>query len=250
MEFADVTKIKGTAYIIKKHRGVYDKKPYKWELIFKNSIYIIRDMLCYKDVVCYALRYSQNRRSSGGILSRRTISMKLSLVRIENDTYTEVTILRRKDRELTDINEITQILDTCKTACISMVDNGVPYVVPMSYGYELVDNQLILYFHCAKEGRKIDVLHSNDLVCFTIFNEGEPIYAEIPCNSGYYFSSIIGNGNAFFIEDADEKKKALSRMFLQQSGKKIDFTDEQAETVCVFKIVSDDFTGKKKPKKS
>ena len=51
-----------------------------------------------------------------------------------------------------------------------------------------------------------------------------------------------------FIEEPDEKKYALKRMFAHQAKRDIDFTDEQAATVSVFKIVSKDYTGKRKPK--
>lgn len=156
--------------------------------------------------------------------------------------------MRRKDREVTDIEAIKRILDRCKTAAVAMVEDGEPYVIPLSYGYELEDNQLTLYFHSAKEGRKIDVLQKNSDVSFTIFSEGEPIHSDIPCNSGYYFASVVGNGKVDFIEDLDEKKKALHKMFAQQAGKEVTFTDEQAACVCVFKIVSRDFTGKQKAK--
>ncbi|MDE6699351.1 MAG: pyridoxamine 5'-phosphate oxidase family protein, partial [Lachnospiraceae bacterium] len=70
--------------------------------------------------------------------------------------------MRRKDREINDIKTITSILDMCKTASIAMIDSDAPYVVPLSYGYEMKENILILYFHCAKEGRKIDILKCND----------------------------------------------------------------------------------------
>ena len=154
--------------------------------------------------------------------------------------------MRRKDREVTDCNEIKNILNQCKTAHVAMIDKGMPYVVPLSYGYELENEQLTLYFHSAKEGRKIDILKENNQVCFDISCEGEPLFAETPCNSGYYFSSIIGNGQVEFIENVEEKCKALRVMFYQQSGQEVLFTEEQAGTVCVFKIVSKDFTGKQK----
>lgn len=158
--------------------------------------------------------------------------------------------MRRKDREVHDINEIRNILDMCKTAHVAMVDNGMPYVVPLSYGYELENGRITLYFHCAKEGRKIDIMKANNRVCFEISCEGEPLHAaETPCNSGYYYSSIIGNGRAEFIDDVEEKCKGLSIMFRRQTGKEVAFTAKQAESVCVFKIVSDDFSGKQKPKK-
>lgn len=158
-------------------------------------------------------------------------------------------MMRRKDREVKEIEEIAQILDKCKTICIAMIDHNMPYVVPMSYGYELIDNQLVLYLHCAKQGRKVEILNCNPTVCFTIFSEGEPLISDTPCHSGYYYSSIIGNGQVEFIEEVEEKRKALNKMFAHQSGKNIDFTDKQAETVCLFKIISEDFIGKRKPMK-
>lgn len=156
--------------------------------------------------------------------------------------------MRRKDREVTDIEGIKSILDSCKTCHIAMIDNDIPYIVPLSYGYELEAGTLTLYFHCAKEGRKLDILRQNNRVCYEMCCEGEPIHADIPCNSGYYYSSIIGNGKVIFVEDASEKCKALAKMFLQQTGQNIPFTKQQASSVCVFKIVSADFSGKKKPK--
>ena len=156
--------------------------------------------------------------------------------------------MRRTDREVNDIGGIEEILRLCKACHVAMVDNGTPYVVPLSYGYRiLADNVLELYFHSALEGRKLDILKNNNNVCFEMAHEGEPAQYETPCSSGYYYSSIIGFGQAEFIEDADEKCKALSIMFSHQTGREVTFTAEQAQSVCVFKIVSNDFTGKKKP---
>lgn len=154
--------------------------------------------------------------------------------------------MRRKDREVTDVNEIKNILNMCKTASVAMIDGNIPYVLPLSYGYDVNDDSLVLYFHCAREGRKLDILRANNKVCFTIFNEGEALHAEIPCNSGYYYSSIIGNGSVEFVENSSEKSYALSKMFEHQTGKNVEFTKEQADTVCIFKIVSKDYTGKQK----
>lgn len=156
--------------------------------------------------------------------------------------------MRRKDREVAGTAEIRKILDGCRTACVSMIDGDRPYVVPLSYGYDLDGGRLVLYFHCAKQGRKVDVLKKNPKVCFTVFSEGEPVHADTPCNSGYYFSSVIGNGTAEFIEDTEEQRYALGAMFAHQTGDAAVFTEKQAGTVAVFKIVSDDFTGKRKPK--
>ena len=155
--------------------------------------------------------------------------------------------MRRKDREVTDTNQIKKILDDCKTCHLAMVDKGYPYVVPLSYAYLIDDRKLTLYFHSAKEGRKIRILQENNVVCFEICNEGEPLFAEkMPCNSGYFFSCVHGFGHAQFIEDMDEKCFALTLLMKHQANLEIDFTPDRTAGVCVFKVSSTDFTGKLK----
>ena len=155
--------------------------------------------------------------------------------------------MRRKDREVTELADIREIIELCRTCHVAMVDRDMPYVLPLSFGYELTDNALTLYFHSAKEGRKLDILRKNNRVCFEMCDEGEPIFAaQTPCNSGYYFSSVHGFGEAGFIEQPQEKCRALSLIMERQVGLKIDFTAQKASTVCVYKIVSRDFTAKRK----
>jgi uncharacterized protein len=157
--------------------------------------------------------------------------------------------MRRKEREVTEINNIEKILIQCKTCHVAMVDDGLPYVVPLSYGYKILEGNILeLYFHSALEGRKLDVLKRNNKVCFEMAYEGEPVHSENPCNSGYYFASVIGFGEVVFIERTDEKSEALSVMFKHQAGRDVTFTADQIKSVCVFKIVSTEFTGKKKPR--
>ena len=155
--------------------------------------------------------------------------------------------MRRKDREVTDITGIEEILLECKTCHIAMFDDDFPYIVPMSYGYKIIDgNTLELYFHSALEGKKLDLMKQNNKVCFSVTHEGDPIHSENLCSSGLYFASVIGFGDAVFVEDPSEKCEALSEVFRRQTGREVAFTIEQAASVCVFKIVSKDFRGKKK----
>lgn len=153
----------------------------------------------------------------------------------------------RKDREVTQIDEIENIIRKCKTCHLAMMDDGQPYLVPLSFGYEIIGTNLTLYFHSAKKGKKLDILHKNSRVCFEMACEGTPVHAEIPCNSGYYFSSIIGYGNVEFIEDVNQKCRALSLLMKQQADRDVIFNEAQANTVCVYKISTSEFTGKKKP---
>ena len=120
------------------------------------------------------------------------------------------------------------IIGQGKTCHVAMSDDGFPYIVPLSYGYSFTsDNTLELYFHSALEGRKIDALKNNNKACFEIESEEEKF--------------VIGSGEVVFLE-SDEKLKALTAMFKQQSGKDIVISDAMAKGVCVYKIVSTDFS--------
>lgn len=72
--------------------------------------------------------------------------------------------MRRKDREITDIHTILELVSECKVCRLAMTDGGVPYIVPLNYGYEYADGALTFYFHSAKEGRKLEILKKNPTV--------------------------------------------------------------------------------------
>jgi len=160
--------------------------------------------------------------------------------------------MRRKDREVTDIREIEKIFAMCEICHIAMLDDdSSPYIVPMSYGYKIFeDGALELYFHSAREGKKIDLLKKNPRVCFEISREGNVVCPDDYCQAGIdFYESVIGKGEAIFLE-GDEKRTALAVMFAHQTGKDVLYgdrlPDEEVAKVCVFKIVSGEFTGKRK----
>lgn len=157
--------------------------------------------------------------------------------------------MRKKDRELINQEDYVQVLDTCKVCRIAMVDNGKPYVVPMNFGYELKEDELTLYLHCASEGRKINVLTANNEVCFEMDCMHELIEGKTACAYSYSYASIIGDGKVEFIEDLQEKEKALEAIMKHQTGKNsFLFEEAMIKRVTVFKIVATSFTGKS-PKK-
>ena len=59
--------------------------------------------------------------------------------------------MRRKDREITDIEEIRDIIEKCKVCRLAMQDEEGLYLVPLNFGYEFEEESLALYFHSAKE---------------------------------------------------------------------------------------------------
>jgi nitroimidazol reductase NimA-like FMN-containing flavoprotein (pyridoxamine 5'-phosphate oxidase superfamily) len=155
--------------------------------------------------------------------------------------------MRRKDREVTGIQELIGIIDQCKICRIAMVDGAGPYIVPMNFGYAYDGNQLVLYFHCAKEGRKIDAMKQNPMVCFEMDCEHRLIEGDNACSFAYSFKSVIGSGRAELVDDSEEKKTALSLLMKHQTGREFSFDDKMAASVTVFKIIAQEFAGKYHP---
>ncbi|MBB2183276.1 pyridoxamine 5'-phosphate oxidase family protein [Lachnospiraceae bacterium MD1] len=110
--------------------------------------------------------------------------------------------MRRKDREITDMIEIINILKNCNTLRIAMNGENYPYMVPVSFGLEVINDTLTLYFHCAKEGTKLDHIHGNANVCFEsdIFLGYEKTARGITTR----YRSVIGFGRCILVEDSNE----------------------------------------------
>ncbi|HAH61874.1 MAG TPA: hypothetical protein DCL73_07230 [Treponema sp.] len=156
--------------------------------------------------------------------------------------------MRRTDREITDGATIRAILDSCKVFRLAMSAENVPYVVPLNYGYVFENGKYTVYFHCAQEGKKLDILRANNTVCFEMDTDHELTTAESACGYGYNYSSIIGNGIVKILDDAEDKKNGLKILMKHQTGKDFDFTDEQVAHVAVCRIDAAELTGKQRAK--
>jgi len=156
--------------------------------------------------------------------------------------------MRRKDKEIVSVAEKLEIMDKCKVCRLGMVQDGNPYIVPMNYGYSYEDERLVLYFHGANEGRKLDVLRANNRVCFEMDCEHGLVEGPGSCNHSYTFASIIGFGAAEFLERPEEKTAALNCLMKHQTGKDAvyEFGDNHLRAVTVFKVSVTSFTGKRK----
>ena len=155
--------------------------------------------------------------------------------------------ITRREREVTDINEIIGILDRAKIVHVGMVDEGKPYIVPMNYGYTMIDGKLTLYLHGATTGRKLDILRVNPFVFVEIYTDIVPFEGESACQHGICYSSVMGEGKAKIIEDVEGKIDGLKKLMRTQTGKDFEFTDKMVSGVTVIRIDVVEFTAKKRP---
>jgi len=156
--------------------------------------------------------------------------------------------MRRKDREITDINQKINIIKKCKVCRIALSENNMPYIVPLNYGYNFENDRLTLFFHSALEGKKIDIIKNNSNACFEIDCDAKLIEGEKACDYGYSFKSIIGFGEIIILENPEEKIDGLNQIMKHQTEKETvyDFSNDEIKNVCVFKMLVKEFTGKQK----
>ena len=149
--------------------------------------------------------------------------------------------MRRADKEITDRKQIDAIMKKASCCRIALVDGIYPYIVPVNFA---VSNNH-LYFHSAKKGKKIDILRNNNSVCFEMDNEGEIVKGEKACSWGMKYESVIGFGQAFFIEDNAGKKKALDIIMEKYAGKSgFSYADDELDKIIIINIRIDTISGK------
>ena len=155
--------------------------------------------------------------------------------------------MTKRERQVTDENQIRSILDTAKVLHLGLAVDDEPYVVPMNYGYTMEDGKLVLYLHSALRGKKLDMIRRNPKVFFEMDCDLDPFEGEKPCQYGLAYSSVMGRGIAMIVEDVEEKKKAMSVLMKTQTGKDFSFEDRLVSIVSVIRIDVLEYTAKKRP---
>jgi nitroimidazol reductase NimA-like FMN-containing flavoprotein (pyridoxamine 5'-phosphate oxidase superfamily) len=114
--------------------------------------------------------------------------------------------------------------------------------VPLFFGYE----NNCLYVHCAKKGRKLDMIRQNNTVCFEMEVDTEIKGRDKPaCQWSSSYRSVIGYGEAVIIEDFKEKTRALDVIMRHYSNKNsFEYKKKAVAEVAIIKIVVNHISGK------
>lgn len=145
--------------------------------------------------------------------------------------------MRRKDREITDPGKIQQILSSCHCCRLGLCDQGKAYIVPLNFGCALENGKYVLYFHGAQEGRKIDLIRETGWAGFEMDTGYQLNEADQACGYSAAFQSIIGGGKVSFIEDPEEKKKALCCIMAHNTSRSDwVFPEAALKATCVYKL--------------
>lgn len=145
--------------------------------------------------------------------------------------------MRRKDREITDFHKMIEILKACDCCRIGLVDTIGTYIVPMNFGYEEQNEKLILYFHGAVVGKKIDLIKEQSVASFEMDRKHELVEGEIACTYSYLYQSVMGKGNVQIMENYKDKVHGLQKIMSHYSDKQEwEFKEEDVNMVSVIKL--------------
>lgn len=151
------------------------------------------------------------------------------------------TIMRRRDKEITDRDAIESIIHKGEICRIALSSNNHPYIVPLIYGYR----DQCLYFHSAPEGKKIEMILENNRVCFEIEYDTELVRGEDPCLWGMKYKSVIGFGTATLIDDNPEKVQAMNIIMAHYAEKpKAAYSEDFLKPMLIIKVKIEQMTGK------
>lgn len=100
-----------------------------------------------------------------------------------------------------------EVMDKAPYITVSMTDtNGTPYSVPLSLART---DDKTFYFHCATEGKKLDILKTNPHVCLSAVSKCKPTVGPKDGSFTLEFKSAIAFGKAENVIDDKEKQEAL-----------------------------------------
>lgn len=150
--------------------------------------------------------------------------------------------MRKHKQEITDRAVIESLLNKALFCRLGLCQDGMPYVVPVCFGYE--DN--CIYIHSAGEGKKIEMIKRNNNACFEVEAEAEIIPGEDACKWSAHYLSVIGFGKAYVVDDYEGKIKGLNAIMKHYSGLPEHTYNEKATNLAtIIRIEIERMTGKK-----
>ncbi|RLI10090.1 hypothetical protein DRO42_02415 [Candidatus Bathyarchaeota archaeon] len=110
---------------------------------------------------------------------------------------------------MTNPDALKRVLRSAQYVTLAMSVDDQPYLVSLSHGYD--EDRNCIYFHCAREGKKLDYLRANNTVWGqALLDHG---YSDGECT--HLYASVHFSGRVTFIDDPDEKRRALECMIRQ-----------------------------------
>lgn len=160
--------------------------------------------------------------------------------------------MRRKERAVTDVNDILRFIDEEEIIRLGLIDADGVYIVPVNYGYTFGEDRLVFYFHGASAGRKAEILKNGPVkISFELDGRHERFINE-GCESTYYYMSVMGSATASEITDSVAKRAALDSIMshVGRTDGLFKYGDKVVDATMIVKLTVDSYTAKQNKARS
>ena len=148
----------------------------------------------------------------------------------------------RRKRQALPLEQCEEVLRRGTSGVLALSgDEGYPYAVPISYCYDGAK----LYFHCAKEGHKLDAIRQEPRASFCVIDQDQVVPEEYTT----YFRSVIVFGRVTVLEDDGAKRAAVEKLALKyapadRAEHRREYIDREWAPLCMLEMTVDHMTGK------
>lgn len=171
--------------------------------------------------------------------------VRLAAMRHEKERYRkEETAMRRHDREITDRNDILDIMKRASVVRLAFNSDPVPYILPLNFGLEVLGQDFILWMHGAGEGRKYDFLGQE--AAFEMDIENGYLYAPARKSCTMPYESVIGKGVFQEVTQEQEKLHGLDCLIRHAYPEGREYQKDVVKVTRVFCLKVTDFTAKRR----
>ena len=157
--------------------------------------------------------------------------------------------MRRADREIKSFDEIIEVMNKCSVCRLALNSEEYPYIVPLNFGIKIEGQSVILYFHSALQGTKLDLIRRNNRASFEMDCGHTLEMNEKTGNCTMNYESVIGKGKIEFVPD-EEKNNALKILMTHYHREEFPFNPKMLSQTEVFRLIVSEMTGKRRTGKA
>ena len=154
--------------------------------------------------------------------------------------------MRKANREVKDRNEIIEIMKRCDVCRLGFNNGDYPYIVPLNFGLDADEEKIIIYFHSALEGTKVEIMKREMKATFEMDCNHELQYYEDRGYCTMAYESVIGRGKIRILSE-EEKMEALKKLMAQyHKDKEAYFNPAAIPRTLVYCLEVEEMTAKRK----
>lgn len=151
--------------------------------------------------------------------------------------------MRRSDREIVNFEDIVKVMEKCDVCRLALNDEVYPYILPLNFGMQVIENKITLYFHGATEGKKYDLIKKNNKASFEMDCSHRLVSSIETGDCTMEYESVIGNGVVEMVENKD-KYNALDILMRHYHREGFPINEKMIAMTNVFKLTVENVTGK------